>query len=348
MLQQKLYSPNTTQQEVSAGSDGGYVIGADIGGSNLRLALADMTGAVLAKWAVSTAGIRDANIVVNLICDGVEQLLQQAGVPRSLLRAIAAGAPGITNVDDGIVIATSYLMGWHDVPLRALLESALGVPAAVDNDVNMAAIAESRIGAAKDTRDFVFLAVGTGIGAGIVLDGRLFHGMSWTAGEIGYMLVPGTHVEPVKRGEPGALESVVGGEGIRKQWQDLWREDSTPLPKDLTATQIFDYALAGDALAQTILQKSAQTLAYAIYNISLIFDCPLVVLGGGVGLHPALCDATQGLLDERGVRAVPKLVRSTLGAEAQLIGAVRVALDTAASRFALFVQADAALTGAKE
>jgi len=168
------------------------------------------------------------------------------------------------------VIATSYLMGWRDVPLRALLEAKFGIPAAVENDVNMAAIAESQIGAGQGIRDFVFLAVGTGIGAGIVLNGRLFHGMNWSAGEIGYMLVPGTSVTPMESGKPGALESIVGGEGIKAQWQSLWCEDLTQLPRDLVATQIFDHALAGDSLAQTVLHKSAQTLAYAIYNLAAV------------------------------------------------------------------------------
>src|ERR1700735_4194845 len=220
----------------------GYVVGADIGGTSLRLALASMDGQVLGKWKASTEGIRDPHVVVRLIQEGVDDLLQQSSIPRSLLRAVAAGAPGVTNVDEGVVIATSYLMGWRDVPFRALLEARLGVPAAVENDVNTAAIAESQIGAGRGIRDFVFLAVGTGIGAGIVLNGRLFHGMNWSAGEIGYMLVPGTSVTPVETGEPGALESIVGGEGIKSQWQSLWREDLTSLPKDLVATTFSDPA----------------------------------------------------------------------------------------------------------
>src|SRR5882762_6433021 len=104
--------------------------------------------------------------------------------PRHTLKSIAVGAPGITDVNEGIVIATSYLMGWRDVPLRALLENAFHVPAAIDNDVNLAAIGESWAGAAKGTRDFVFLAIGTGIGAGIMLNGHPFHGENWAAGEI--------------------------------------------------------------------------------------------------------------------------------------------------------------------
>jgi glucokinase len=310
----------------------GCVVGADIGGTNLRLALADMTGEVLAKWKVSTAGIRDPEVVVRLIHEGVEALLKQTGLSRDTLRAVAAGAPGVTDVDDGIVIATSYLMGWRDVPFRALLEAKLGVPAAVENDVNTAALAESKIGAGRGVRDFVFLAVGTGIGAGVVLNGRLFHGMGWSAGEIGYMLVPGTTTEPVETGEPGALERIVGGEGIKAQWQSQWSEQLTKLPKDLVATQIFDHALAGDALAQKVLHQSAQTLAFAIYNIAVVFNCPLFVLGGSVGLHPAFWELTQKILAARDRRVQPELVRSTLGPDAQLNGAIYLALETASSR----------------
>jgi glucokinase len=332
MLKQDPYRASGTEQEIPAASETGYVVGADIGGTSLRLALADMNGAVVGKWKVSTAGIRDPQVVVRLIHDVVEDLLRQNLLSRGSLRAIAAGAPGVTNVDEGVVIATSYLMGWRDVPLRALLEAKFGIPAAVENDVNMAAIAESEIGAAQGVRDFVFLAVGTGIGAGIVLNGRIFHGMNWSAGEIGYMLVPGTSVTPRESGKPGALESIVGGEGIKAQWQSLWREDLTKLPKNLVATQIFDHALAGDSLARTVLHKSAQTLAYAIYNLAVVLNCRLFVLGGSVGMHPALWEATKDILAERDTRVQPMLVRSTLGTDAQLNGAIRLALDTAGSR----------------
>jgi glucokinase len=332
MLQEKPSGATGNPQEISMAPETGYVIGADIGGTSLRLALAGMDGRFLAKWKVSTAGIRDPQVVVRLIHEGVEDLLKHNFLSLSALRAVAAGAPGVTDVDAGIVIATSYLMGWRNVPLRALLEARLGVPVAIENDVNTAAIAEGRIGVARGIRDFVFLAVGTGIGAGIVLNGRLFHGMNWSAGEIGYMVVPGTSVSPVETGEPGALESIVGGEGIKAQWQSLWSADRTKLPKDLVATQIFDHALTGEALARTVLRKSAETLAYAIYNLAVVLNCPLFVLGGTVGMHPALWEATQEVLAHRDKRVQPKLLRSTLGPDAQVNGAIHLAIDTAVSR----------------
>ena len=143
------------------------------------------------------------------------------------------------------------------------------------------------------------------------------------------MLVPGISEGAGKPGDPGPLESMIGGEGIRKQWQKRWSAERTPLPKELNATEIFDHALNGDSEAQTVLQQSATMLAQAIYNISLVLNCPLVVLGGSVGTHPALCDATREILMQWKLRGAPRMTVSSLGAEAQLQGAVRIALDLA-------------------
>jgi glucokinase len=326
-----LLSPSTSTKE----SASPFVIGADIGGTSLRLALADGTGAILGRWSASTASTADAKMVLHLMREGVDFLLREASLPPESLRAIAAGAPGVTNVDKGIVIATSYLMGWRDVPLRQMLESEFGVPAFVDNDVNLAAVGELQAGLAQGATDFIFLAIGTGIGAGIVLNSQVHRGSIWTAGEIGYMLVPGTSEAPVARGKPGALEAIVGGEGIRAHWQRRWSQDVTSLPKDARATEIFDHALESNSLAQGVLQLAARTLAYAIYNISLILNSPLFMLGGSVGTHPALGDATRLVLGELGARVQPKLICSALGADAQLIGAIFQALQTANKQKAL-------------
>ena len=301
-----------------------YVAGADVGGTNLRLALADLSGTILARWSTSTVGLRGPEAVVERICSGVRMMLQQVSAPCEMLRSIAIGVPGIADVENGVVVAASYLMGWKDVPLRALVESQLNVPAVVDNDVNVAAIGEQWAGSAKNATDFVFLAIGTGIGAGIVLNGHLYRGSSWAAGEIGYMLLPGAADLPASVDEPGALEKRIGGEGIKGQWKKI----CLPEESGFNATEIFDLALDGNPRAQTLLHQSATTLAQAIYNISRILNCPLFVLGGTVGLHRALCDAAQRLLDQWMASDSPRLVRSILGAEAQIMGALRLALDS--------------------
>lgn len=302
-----------------------YLLGVDIGGTNLRVALANQKGEILARASTTTTNAREPETVVGNIAECVQQLLQSADVSRRQVGDIGAGAPGLTNAKTGVVIATSYLMGWRDVPLKAMLEDTLRVPAHVDNDVNLAALGESYFGAGRGFADFVFVAIGTGVGAGIILNGELFQGSAWTAGEIGYMLVPGLSEDPPALGKPGALEAAVGGEGLRTEWRARWSGENTELPRDVTATQIFDAAVAGDPLANTLLDHAARTLAYAICNVTLVLNAPLFVLGGSVGLHAALRDRTQAVVDMHARRLRPRLVLSALGSDAQLSGAIRLA-----------------------
>ena len=318
----------------TGGSKGnpGYVIGVDIGGSNLRVALADMKGNVLGKRSASTKETSSPEMIVEKIRDAAEQLLQENSVSAGSLLAVAAGAPGITDADSGLVIATSFLKGWRDVPLRSLLESALGAPAAVENDVRIAAIGENWLGSARGVRNFVFLAIGTGIAAGIFVDGKLLHGPDWAAGEVGYMHVPGTPEAPAQRGAPGSLESTIGGDGIREQWRHRCVDAGISPSRELSATEIFELAHTGDAHAANVLNRSAQMLGCAVYNISLVLNSTLFVLGGGVGMSEPLREATQRFLDCYIEPAPPKLIISSLGQDAQLMGAIRLALKTAESR----------------
>lgn len=310
----------------------GYVVAVDIGGSNLRIALADVEGKILGKRSASTRETSSPEMVVEKIRDEAEHLLQECSVSQSSLLAVAAGAPGITDANSGTVLATSFLKGWRDVPLRSLLESALHVPATVENDVRVAAVGENWAGAARGVENFVFLAIGTGIAAGVFVDGKLLHGPDWAAGEVGYMHVPGTPEEPAERGAPGSLESTIGGEGIRQQWLSCCRDEGISSSRDLSATEIFELARTGDAKAANVLKNSAKMLAYAIYNISLVLNSRLFVLGGGVGMSEPLRDATQRFLDLYTEPAPPKLIVSRLGQDAQLMGAIRLALQTAESR----------------
>ncbi len=308
-----------------------YVIGVDIGGSNLRVALADAKGTIRGRWNASTKRTSSPEMVVGQIRRGVEELVQQTGIAHRSLRAIAAGAPGVTNRDAGIVFATSYLKGWKDVRLARLLQSELRLPTVVENDVKLAAVGERWLGAARGLRDFAFLAIGTGIAAGIFVNGELVNGRDWVAGEVGYMIVPGTPEAAAKPRTPGSLESVIGGEGIRQQWTRLVHTQSSQRASDMTATAVFERASNGDRLAAAVLERSARIFAYAIYNISTVLNCELFVLGGGVGTSEALLQATQRILKPYTQPVRPKIVTTTLGADAQLIGAIRLALDKAGS-----------------
>jgi glucokinase len=307
----------------------GYVVAVDIGGTNLRVALADMKGSMRGKWNATTKSSASAEMVVAQISKGVDCLLQQTGIPRGSLLAVAAGAPGVTDREAGVVFATSYLKGWKDVPLARLLKARLRIPAIVENDVRLAAVGENWAGAARGIRDFAFLALGTGIAAGIFVNGQLLHGPDWVAGEVGYMIVPGTPDMPAREGMPGALESMIGGEGLKRQWLRVQGNKRSNGKQNLSATGIFYHALAGDRLAKNILEDSARMLAHAIYNISTVLNCSLFVLGGGVGMSGPLLAATQKILEPYRQPSRPNVITSALGQDAQLVGAIRLALDKA-------------------
>ena len=304
-------------------SDHGYVVGVDLGGSTIRLALADLDGKIVARWAVSTRGNRTPEKVVALIHSGLLDLLRQAQLPRPKLRAIGIGAPGITDVRGGIVLSAPHLSDWHMVPVRDMLEAKLKVPAVVENDVNAAAIGEHWSGSAKGVSSFVFLALGTGIGAGIYINDQLYHGSGWAAGEVGYLLVPGEQFSPILLKQPGSLEKTLGGNAIELAWRRLAVSDGQ---QHLRATEIFELAARGNANARKLLRSSAHALASAVTNISLLLNTSLVVLGGTIGTCAPLVKATQDVLEKNDF-ARPRLEISTLGADAQLHGAVRLALD---------------------
>jgi glucokinase len=312
-----------------ADGNGGYAIGIDVGGSNLRVALADTQGNLLGKWSASTRETSSPEMVVEQIREGVNSLLESNSISPNSLIAVGAGAPGITQVDAGIVVATSYLKGWRNVPFRDHLESALHVPAVIENDTRLAAIGEQWKGVARGIRNFAFIAMGTGVAAGIVANGELVRGTNWTAGEIGYMYVPGASEEVAAPGAPGSLESTIGGEGVRQQWLRVCREAGMTDVPTVKATEIFEQANANNRLAQIVLDRTARALAYGVYNICLVLNCECVVLGGGVGMSPVLRDATQKILDQYVEPPACKLVISKLGEDAQLVGAIRLALEKA-------------------
>ncbi len=306
----------------------GYVAGVDLGGTNIRLAIADLDGKILARWNVSTRGNRTPNKIVNLIRSGLHHLLQQTGISEKRLLATGLGAPGITDVRAGTVISAPNLQDWQSVPLRDMLESKLKIPAVVENDVNTAALGESWAGSAKGVSNFVFLAIGTGIGAGIYIGDHLYHGSEWAAGEVGYLLVPGAPVFPLAIDKPGSLEAVIGGNGIEKAWRQMCKKAprNGHNPQSLKPTQVFELAEQGDLRARKLLQTTAQVLAHAVSNIAVLLNTSLIVLGGAIGSSEPLLRATRELLDRNQV-ARPRLAISLLREDAQLYGAIRLAMN---------------------
>lgn len=309
-------------------SPDGYVAGVDIGGTRIRMMLADLHGKPVAEWNIHMEEQKKTpSEVVDLVHHGLDLMLAQAGSLEPVIH-LTAGAPGITDVRHGVVLAAPNLPGWNDVPLRMLLEQELSISTEIENDTNLAAVGEHAKGVANGIDNFVFVAIGTGVGAGIYLRGELYQGATWSAGEVGYLPVTGEPRQRILMRQTGQLERMIGGLGIEARWKMLLCQDGNTGSDDLLelqAPQIFDLVERGDTRAHHILQSTAQSLADALTMVALMYNPKLIVLGGGVGSHPALCLATTNYLNENEF-AVPMLRSSSLGTRAQLFGAVSVSL----------------------
>jgi len=307
----------------------GYVAGVDIGGTRLRMVLADLNGKLITQWSTQfSEKQRTPKAICGLIHDGLKVMCQEGSMSLKKVLHLTAGAPGITNVDSGVVLSAPNLKEWNEVPLRAMLEKETGIPSLVENDTNLAAVGEHWRGSAERVDNFIFVAMGTGVGAGIFLQGRLHHGADWSAGEIGYMGVSGSPREPLQVRSKGQLERAIGGEGIEREWLRLLARDRKASDASLTklrATEIFDLAAEGDRVASEVVQYTAGILAHCISDLALVLDPEVVILGGGVGAHAELCRATKKIL-ERNEFAQPSIRSSSLGTQAQLYGAIFLSL----------------------
>lgn len=309
----------------------GLVAAADVGGTRLRMMLADLNGLPLAQWATHLSEKQKSpRAVVALMQTGLREMLKQSGTTARVLH-LTVGAPGITDVEHGIVLAAPNLQGWTDFPLRALVEREMKLKCTVENDVNLAALGEHARGVAQHTQDFLFIAMGTGVGAGIFLRGALHHGADWSAGEIGYLPVHGLPREPVLLEDTGQLERVIGGAGIEAMWQRALRRERKSANHSLMqlrASQVFDLADEGHTLATEVTTAVARILADTIGILALLYNPQMIVLGGGVGAHRTLCAATATFLREHQF-AQPALRASSLGTEAQLFGAISLSVSAA-------------------
>ncbi len=190
----------------------GYVLGVDLGGTKTTIVASTGLGSIAVPVCRLTTG-KGRPLEASWLVASVRRFIATAGLDPGLLKAIGIGVPGSVDIETGEVFLAPNL-GWSSkYPLRAHLETALGVPVLMDNDVNMAAIGEMSFGAARSVKNFVFVAVGTGIGAGIVVDRRLYRGSHWCAGEIGYMAVSDSCLDGAYT-DHGYMELIASGGGI--------------------------------------------------------------------------------------------------------------------------------------
>lgn len=259
--------------------------GVDVGGSTISVLITDLDGRALARRTVDT--IRDEpEHAAEQVAAAIRNACSSVGLDVRHLAGVGVGVPGRVDPTDGVVTLALNL-GWHSVPLRAALESCLGVPCRVANDVRTAAagLVERRV--LGDVDDLVYLSIGTGIAAGIVLDGRLHAGAHHLAGEIGHMVLSNDG-PACACGLRGCLETYAAGPQIAERAADAIAAgehsalSEVSSDRDLTAVDVYAAARAGDPLACRIADDAGRALARVIYQLALGLDVERVCIGGGV------------------------------------------------------------------
>ena len=294
-----------------------FIAAVDLGASNMRVVIANEDGEIEARrHGPLPAGSPEE--VLASVGRTVDDLVRGVWVGAKVA-AIGIVLPGVVDPAGGSVASVANMPGWDSVPIADLLGVPRGVPVAMENDANAAAVGEGWLGAAKGMRDFVFIALGTGIGAGLVLDGRLHRGAHFVAGEVAFF--PMTR-EQLRAGDwEHCLEGQVGGRAAARRAIEL-------LGRHAKAADLFEAAKAGDAAAVAWLTETQEYLAMAVADVAALVDPEAVIFGGGVAM--AQGEWFLGPVRDLAVRCTPgrpKITLSSLGEDAQIVGAVRLALD---------------------
>lgn len=303
---------------------GGFaIVGVDLGGTKIYGTVADLQGNVqhsLYRTHEENQATVGGDYLEGL-CHFIEQLLAAPRPDGQIIRGIGVGAPGVTLVPEGIVTWAPSL-GWRDLPLQQILSERFNLPVMVENDVNLAALGEWGFGVAKQTSSMVMITLGTGIGAGIIIDGEIHRGHNQAAGEIGYML-PSIRFLGQKYDGFGALEMLASGSGIAARADEIIQQESIPVPDEpIDSRLVFTRAEEGVAWAQQVIDETIDFLALAIVNINTVLDAEMIVLGGGVAQSS---HRFIDLIRQRVAGVIPQLPRlelSTLGREAAVMGAI--------------------------
>jgi glucokinase len=321
-----------------------FVLGIDIGGTNLVVgSVAEDGSTVVATASEPTQSEAGATDVLDRLVSLAERAIAatRREAPGADILGIGVGAPGPLDTKRGIVLLTPNL-GWVNMPLRQIIHDRLGLPAALDNDANCAVLGEWWVGAARGARHAIGITIGTGIGGGLILDGRLYHGASDVAGEIGHTTID-TEGRRCKCGNYGCLEAYASGPnialraveelqaGAESRLRALVNDDLS----QITAQTVYQAAADGDELALEVVNDTAKFLGVGIGNLLNVFNPEVVVVCGGVTLAGAhLFEPLRREVARRAFKpavAACRIVPGELAGTAGVYGAAKVFLDQTAA-----------------
>ena len=306
-------------------------IGIDLGGTNIAVGVVSEAGSILAETSAKTLAERSYQEVIRDMAACVMKAVTKAGMTEADIASIGIGIPGVAQGDSGVVFNCTNL-GWINVPLRAEMQKYINKPVFLDNDANVAALAESYFGVSAGYKSSVMITLGTGVGGGIVINGRPWAGAHGRGGEIGHMtLVPDG--APCTCGNNGCVERYCSATAIiRMAKQECYSFPNTAILKKaggdinrVNAKLVIDAAKEGDASALRVFNSFVKYLAMTINDITAFFDPDIIVLGGGVSYAgDFLLNNVAALLPRYQMfkaLPLPKLALAKLGNEAGIVGA---------------------------
>jgi glucokinase len=307
---------------MSISTETDVVVALDVGGTGMKCALVRPDGTVHHAERHPTGASRGGEAVVATILDVAASLADRARADG--LTPIAAGVavPGVIDEDRGVAVWAANI-GFRDVPLRELMSARLGLPAALGHDVRVGGMAEARLGAGRGERHVLFIAIGTGIAAAHVVDGRAFAGAHGAAGEVGHVVVrPDGPV--CGCGSHGCLEAVASASAIGRRYSELSGI------ADAAAADVAERAAAGEQLATQVWREAVEALADGLLTAQALYDAGIVVLGGGLAqAGEGLLAPLRAALDAKVTfHRMPEIARAGLGDTAGCLGAALLALDT--------------------
>jgi glucokinase len=266
-----------------------YVIGLDIGGTKISCVVGTRKGEILDKVTLSTEIEKGPDYTIKKIIGNVKDLLKGSNINLREVKGIGIGAPGPLDPIKGIILNTPNMPGWNGICLKEIFDREFNLPVILDNDANAAALGEKIFGAGKDIKDMFYFTVSTGIGGGLIIGGKIYHGASFDAAEVGHTVVLPDGPE-CKCGKHGCLEALASGTAIARNAREKLRTNPHSLILKLaennielvTAKIVSQAAKMGDKLANQIYQEAGRFLGIGVANVLNLINPQMVVIGGGV------------------------------------------------------------------
>ena len=311
---------------------GKYVVGVDVGGTTVKLGFFDTEGVFLDKWEIPTRVEEEGSHILPDVAESIKKKLEEKRILFEDVAGVGIGAPG--PIDSNGVVYKAVNLGWNVFSIKEKLEEHLKLPVMAGNDANVAALGEMWKGGGLGSRNLVMVTLGTGVGGGIIVDGRILTGFTGAGGEIGHIHVEDLETEVCGCGNRGCLEQYASATGITRLANRKLKEsgmDSMLRNGKISARTVFDAVKAKDALAMEVAEEFGRYLGNGLAGVACVVNPEVIVIGGGVSnAGEILIDYIRPYYEKsvfHGSRSV-KFSLATLGNDAGIYGAAKLVLDS--------------------